>query len=110
MPLLPAARLMDIDSHGKAISSASPNVITEKQPQARVGDGIAPCSSVIAKGSLSVFVNKLAAARTTDPTTCSGNVASGARKTFIGDGDGDGKNPRGCFLTASQNGSATISW
>ncbi len=96
----PAARITDmhtcpmvipgtppIPHVGGPISKGSPNVLTGKLPQARVGDQ-AVCvgpPDAIAKGSSGVFVNKKAAARIGDQTAHGGTVVAGLPTVIIGE-------------------------
>ncbi len=97
MPGPPAARISDMHTcpmvspgpvpHvGGPISMGSPNVLTCKMPQARVTD-MAVCvgpPDTIVKGSMTVFVNKLCAARLGDMTVHGGVIVAGAPTVFIG--------------------------
>ena len=93
----PAARLGDMHTcalvtvlvpHvGGPILMGSPNVITGGMPQARVTD---PClcvgpPDVIVKGSMTVLVNSLPAARMGDLTAHGGVIAVGFPTVLIGD-------------------------
>ena len=67
--------------------SASFNVITGKKPQARVTDKcicVGP-PDVIVKGSATVYVNKLPAARMGDRTAHGGVIMIGMPTVLIGD-------------------------
>jgi hypothetical protein len=76
----------------------SPNVLTGKLPQARVGDQ-AVCvgpPDVIAMGSTGVFVNKRPAARLGDQTAHGGTIVAGLPTVLIGEtkaGGGGGVGP-----------------
>lgn len=96
----PAARITDfhacpmvtpgtppIPHVGGPIMKGSPNVLTGKLPQARVGDQ-AVCvgpMDVIVKGSSGVFVNKLPAARIGDQTAHGGTIVAGLPTVIIGE-------------------------
>ena len=96
----PAARITDmhtcpmvipgtppIPHVGGPVAKGSPNVLTGKLPQARVGDK-AVCvgpPDTIAKGSSGVFVNKKAAARIGDPTAHGGTIVAGLPTVIIGE-------------------------
>jgi len=76
------------------IMTGSPNVITGMMPQARVTDMVL-CAvpippNAIAKGSLTVFVNNLPAARIGDLTMHGGAISTGFPTVIIGDGTGGG--------------------
>ena len=99
----PAARITDfhacpmvtpgtppIPHVGGPIMKGSPNVLTGKLAQARVGDQ-AVCvgpMDVIAKGSSGVFVNKMAAARIGDQTAHGGSIVAGLPTVVIGETKG----------------------
>lgn len=101
----PAARITDfhacpmvtpgtppIPHVGGPIMKGSPNVLTGKLPQARVGDQ-AVCvgpMDVIVKGSSGVFVNKLPAARIGDNTAHGGVIVVGLPTVIIGETKGGG--------------------
>lgn len=71
---------------GPILPPCAVNVLTGKIPQARVSD-MATCvgpPDVIAKGSLTVFVNKLPAARMGDLTAHGGNIVIGLPTVLIG--------------------------
>lgn len=75
---------------GGPVSMGSPNVITGKMPQARVGD-MAVCNGppdVIAKGSSGVFVNNRPAARIGDNTAHGGVIVAGFATVIIGEKSG----------------------
>jgi uncharacterized Zn-binding protein involved in type VI secretion len=75
---------------GGPVNSGSPNVFTGGQPQARVGDTAhcdAPLDDRIVKGSDTVFVNGIQAARFGDPTD-GGLITGGCTTVFIGDSGG----------------------
>jgi uncharacterized Zn-binding protein involved in type VI secretion len=96
----PAARITDmhtcpmvipgtppIPHVGGPVAKGSPNVLTGKLPQARVGD-MAVCvgpPDTIAKGSSGVFVNKMPAARIGDPTAHGGTIVAGFPTVIIGE-------------------------
>jgi uncharacterized Zn-binding protein involved in type VI secretion len=93
---LPAARIMDphvcpmvtgiVPHVGGPISMGSPNVITGKMLQARVGD-MCVCvgpPDVIAKGSATVLVNNMLAARLGDLTAHGGTIVMGCPTVLIG--------------------------
>lgn len=77
---------------GGPVVKGSPNVLTGKLPQARVGDQ-AVCvgpMDVIVKGSSGVFVNKLPAARIGDMTAHGGTIVAGLPTVIIGEIKGGG--------------------
>lgn len=107
----PAARITDmhvcpmvtpgtppIPHVGGPVVMGSPNVLTGKLPQARVGD-MAVCvgpPDVIAMGSTGVFVNKRPAARIGDQTAHGGTIVAGLPTVLIGEtkaGGGGGAGP-----------------
>jgi len=84
---------------GPIIPACSPNVITGFMPQARVTD---PCTCVgpldaIVKGSPTVLVNGLQAARIGDPTVHGGAITTGFPTVLIGE-MGSGSVPAGVAL------------
>src|SRR5580704_6224636 len=96
MPL--AARVSDVhtcpdytgpDPHvgGPILPPGSPNVLTNSLPQARATD-LAMCLAgppdVIAKGSTTVTINDLPAARIGDPTEHGGVITAGSANVEIG--------------------------
>jgi uncharacterized Zn-binding protein involved in type VI secretion len=77
---------------GGPVVSASFNVITGKKPQARVTDKcvcVGP-PDVIVRGSATVLVNKLPAARMGDNTAHGGVITVGMPTVLIGDKSGGG--------------------
>jgi uncharacterized Zn-binding protein involved in type VI secretion len=72
---------------GPIIPPCSPNVITGGIPQARVTDMLTCVGpiDVIVKGSTSVFVNNLQAARIGDLTAHGGVIVTGCPTVIIGD-------------------------
>ncbi len=77
---------------GPILPSCSINVITGGLPQARVTDMclcVGP-PDVIIKGSASVLVNNLPAARIGDSTTHGGVIVTGLPSVLIGDAGGGG--------------------
>ncbi len=116
----PAARITDfhacpmvtpgtppIPHVGGPVVMGSPNVLTGKLPQARVGDQ-AVCvgpPDVIAMGSTGVFVNKRPAARIGDQTAHGGTIVAGLPTVLIGEtkaGGGGGAGPAFAGATALQ--------
>ena len=101
----PAARITDfhmcpmvtpgippIPHVGGPVIMGSPNVITGKMPQARMGDMavcVGPPDSII-KGSAGVFVNKMPAARMGDNTAHGGAIMVGCPTVMIGEVGGAG--------------------
>jgi uncharacterized Zn-binding protein involved in type VI secretion len=72
---------------GTILPSASPNVQTNSLPQARATDQAACLAGppdVIAKGSATVTVNGLPAARIGDPTAHGGIITGGSVNVEIG--------------------------
>ena len=103
---MPAARVTDMHScpmvtpgtppiphvGGPIMPTCSPNVITGGLPQARVTDKcvcVGPVD-VIVKGSASVLINNLPAARIGDTTTHGGVIVTGWPTVLIGDAVGGG--------------------
>ena len=93
---MPAARLTDmhvcpmvtgvVPHVGGPISLGSPNVLTGKLPQARVGD-MCVCvgqPDTILMGSTTVLVNNMPAARLGDPTVHGGTIILGLPTVLIG--------------------------
>ncbi len=77
---------------GPILPACSVNVITMGMPQARVGDMamcVGPPDSIL-KGSASVMVNNMPAARMGDPTVHGGQIVIGAPTVIIGDAGGGG--------------------
>jgi uncharacterized Zn-binding protein involved in type VI secretion len=71
---------------GPILPTCSTNVVTGKIPQARVTDKctcVGP-PDVIAKGSMTVLVNKLPAARMGDLTAHGGSIVIGLPTVLIG--------------------------
>ncbi len=101
----PAARITDfhacpmvtpglppIPHVGGPVIMGSPNVITGKMPQARVGDNcvcVGP-PDVIVMGSTGVFVNSRPAARVGDLTAHGGTIVVGCFTVLIGETAGGG--------------------
>lgn len=98
----PAARITDmhvcpmvtglVPHVGGPISLGSPNVLTGKLPQARVGD-MAVCvgpPDTVAMGSSGVFVNKRPAARMGDQCAHGGVIVVGLPTVLIGETGGGG--------------------
>jgi uncharacterized Zn-binding protein involved in type VI secretion len=94
----PAARITDMHTcpmvtgvvphvGGPIIPPCSPNVITGGIPQARVTDKLTCVGpiDVIVKGSTTVFVNNLQAARIGDLTAHGGVIVTGCPTVIIGD-------------------------
>lgn len=95
----PAARITDMHTcpmvspgpvpHvGGPVIKGQPNVLTVMMPQARVSDQcvcVGP-PDVIAKGSLTVLVGSMPAARIGDLTVHGGTIVTGAPTVLIGDG------------------------
>ncbi len=104
---------------GPILPSCSINVITGGLPQARVTDMclcVGP-PDVIIKGSASVLVNNLPAARMGDSTTHGGVIVTGLPSVLIGDAGGGGNmGPGGaiappgkpCMRTAAKNSSPFV--
>ncbi|WP_082359145.1 PAAR domain-containing protein [Bosea sp. AAP35] len=101
---MPAARVSDLHTcpmvspgpvphvGGPIIPTCSPNVITGGLPQARVTDKcvcVGPIDMIV-KGSASVLVNNLPAARIGDTTTHGGVIITGLPTVLIGDAGGGG--------------------
>ncbi len=89
-----AARIGDPTNHPGAISGPGMiNVLIEKRPAARVGDGHA-CAfpppagphppNAIVKGSATVRIGGQPAARQGDACACGATIAVGALSVFIG--------------------------
>ena len=90
----PAARQLDLTNHPGLISAcAVPTVRINKIPAATVG-AVHACtfpppagphpSNMIVKGSLTVKIGKLAAARQNDLTGCGAMITTGSFNVFIG--------------------------
>jgi uncharacterized Zn-binding protein involved in type VI secretion len=104
---------------GPILPSCSINVITGGLPQARVTDMclcVGP-PDVIIKGSASVLVNNLPAARIGDSTTHGGVIVTGLPSVLIGDAGGGGNmGPGGatappgkpCMKDAARNSSPFV--
>jgi len=114
---LPAARLTDAHTcpahvGGPVLSPGAPKVFIEGHKAARVGD-LCKCETgppdPIAKGSPTVFIGGLMAARQTDTTAHGGVIVGGAARTFIGNGAGAGS-AADCMQSAADHGSATVSF
>ncbi|WP_116085543.1 PAAR domain-containing protein [Tropicimonas sp. IMCC34011] len=121
----PAARISDMHAcpmiapgptpHvGGPVIVGSPNVITLKMPQARVGDScicVIPMDS-IAKGSATVHVNKRPAARLGDNTVHGGAIVTGAPTVIIGDAAAVAAVQLGaaqpCLAKAAKSGAAFV--
>jgi uncharacterized Zn-binding protein involved in type VI secretion len=88
-----AARMSDPTSHPGMIAKGLPTVLIEKLPAARVGDqhvcafappaGPHPTNAVL-KGSLTVFIGGMAAARKDDACACGATILTGALTVNIG--------------------------
>jgi len=108
---MPAARVTDMHTcpmvtpgtppiphvGGPIIPSCSINVLTGGMPQARVTDKcicVGPIDMIV-KGSASVLVNNLPAARIGDTTTHGGVIVSGCPSVLIGDAGGAFFGPAG---------------
>lgn len=118
----PAARISDMHTcpmvspgpvpHvGGPIVKGAPNVLTCGMPQSRVSD-LATCvgpPDVIVKGSATVLVGSLPAARLGDNTAHGGVIVSGAPTVLIGDGGGSGGGGGGGTTVATGTGSDGIS-
>jgi uncharacterized Zn-binding protein involved in type VI secretion len=78
-------RLGDAGSHGGSIVTGSPDVLTNGQPVARVGDTYA-CpihgANPIATGSPDTLANGAPVARVGDVTACGATLVSGSPDTF----------------------------
>jgi uncharacterized Zn-binding protein involved in type VI secretion len=89
-----AARRFDPTGHPGLVVQGSPDVLIENQSAARVGDkhvcvlpppaGPHPASP-ITKGSASVLINGLPAARQFDTAGCGAPILQGAITVMIGD-------------------------
>lgn len=94
---------------GPIIPPCSPNVITGFMPQARVTDMcicVGPPDTIV-KGSPTVLVNGLMAARIGDPTVHGGTITTGFPTVIIGEA-GSGGSPGGGGLSLSSKAAATI--
>ncbi|MBB5429118.1 putative Zn-binding protein involved in type VI secretion [Paraburkholderia sp. JPY158] len=89
-----AARMFDPTGHPGVIMQGSPNVLIENQPAARVGDKhvctLPPTAgphppSPIAKGSGTVLINGMHAARQFDTAGCGAPILKAALSVLIGD-------------------------
>ncbi|GAB1264865.1 hypothetical protein NBRC116493_22390 [Aurantivibrio infirmus] len=88
-----AARLGDVDTgHDSypptAINKASPNVMINGIPAARMGDELNRHHRgirTIAEGAASVLINGKPAARVSDAINCGGTINAGSANVMIGD-------------------------
>lgn len=112
---IPAARATDVHScpahvGGPVAPPCMPTVFIEGQTAARVGD-LCTCLTgppdAITKGSPTVFIGGQMAARLGDPTAHGGAITTGAARTFIGDGPGDGA-AADCMKNGAKHGSGVI--
>ncbi len=92
---------------GPILPTCSPNVFTGGIPQARVTDKclcVGP-TDMIVKGSNTVLVNNLPAARMNDMTTHGGMIITGLPTVLIGDSGGGGGNlgPAGAAPPAGED-------
>lgn len=128
---MPAARVSDMHTcpmvspgpvphvGGPIIPTCSLNVITGGMPQARVTDKcvcVGPIDMIV-KGSASVLVNNLPAARIGDQTTHGGVIVTGFPSVLIGDAGGGGNMGAGgaiaapaadCLTNAARNSSPFV--
>lgn len=110
----PAARITDmhvcpmvnpgpVPHVGGPVAVGSPNVLTGKLPQARVGD-MSVCNGppdVIAVGSTGVFVNKKPAARLGDQTAHGGTIVAGLPTVLIGETKAGGGGGAGAMFAGA---------
>lgn len=125
---MPAARVTDMHTcplvnpgpvphvGGPILPACSINVLTGGLPQARVTD-LCVCVGpidMITKGSSSVLVNGLPAARIGDSTTHGGVIVTGLPTVLIGDAGGGGfggagsAEPASCMKSAAQSGAPFV--
>lgn len=77
------------DTAGGTIIQGSSNVITNGNPQVRIGDAVQPhgkgphSAPKMSQGSSTVLVNGIGASRAGDSATC-GHPATGSGTVFIG--------------------------
>jgi uncharacterized Zn-binding protein involved in type VI secretion len=74
-----AARMGDTDPHPGAIAKGSPSVFVERMPLAALNDPIAPCGSKIATGCSTVFVHGKPVSRIGDATSCGAVLTPGPK-------------------------------
>lgn len=78
-------RLGDTGSHGGTVTTASPDVLAQGQPVARVGDTytcLIHGPNPIVTGSPNTTANGQAVARVGDTTACGATLLGGAPATF----------------------------
>ncbi len=92
---MPGATRKTLDSAGGKLIAGSPDVITNGQPQVRIGDAVEGHGPgehggpVMAEGSLSVITNGIPTSRAQHKATC-GHPATGSPDVIIGDLGGGG--------------------
>lgn len=88
---------------GPVLPPCAPTVITGGMPQARVSDKLVCIGppDMVAKGSATVIVSGLCAARLGDPTVHGGVIVAGCATVIIGDAGGGGGGGDGGLAAAA---------